>query len=101
MDNTARLRCWVQPVAIETDETKPRFCRGKSLGQHAIMRFGQIEIVHRTGDVEIRIGIETVDKAQPLIAQIAFHLKICVKAKAFRAHASVGAVLQTTAEFFG
>ena len=58
------------------------------------MRFGQVKIVHRAGDVEIAVGIKAVDKAKALVAQIALNLKIGVKAKAFGI-----AILQTTTEF--
>ncbi len=45
------------------------------------MRFGHIEIIHRPGDVEIGVGIEPVGERQPLVPQIAFHLKVCVEAE--------------------
>ena len=42
-------------------------CRGEplrsGLGQHAAMLFGEVIIVHCPGDVEIRVGVEALDKA--------------------------------------
>src|SRR3546814_10564946 len=60
------------------------------------MLLGQIEIIHRPGDVEIGIGVEPLDKAQPLMAKIAFDLKIGVEAEGHRV-----ARLQLAAELFG
>ena len=41
---------------------------------------GEIEIIHRAGDVEIRIRVEAIDKSAALMAQIALDLEIGVKA---------------------
>ena len=60
------------------------------------MIFCQIKIIHRPRDIEIGIGIKSAREAQPLMPQIAFNLKIRVKAKGLGL-----AVLQATAKFFG
>ena len=57
------------------------------------MILGQIEIVHRAGDVEIAVGVEAVDEAHALMAQIALDLEIRVKAEG-----ETVAVLQVAAE---
>ena len=41
----------------------------------------EIEIVHGAGHVEIGIGVEAINKAQALVAQIAFHLEIGIEAE--------------------
>src|SRR6516162_11282778 len=40
----------------------------------------EIEVIHRAGDVEIRVGVEAVDKSAALMAQIALDLEIGVEA---------------------
>ena len=52
------------------------------------MLLGEIEIVHRAGDVEIGVGVEPVDEADPLVAQIALDLEIGVEAEALGRRAS-------------
>ena len=40
----------------------------------------QVEIIHRTCDIKIAVGIEPVDEAFALMAQITFDLKILIEA---------------------
>jgi hypothetical protein len=54
---------------------------------------GEIEIIHRAGDVEIGIGVEPVDEAQALMAQIALDLEVRIEAEGH-----LLAVLQLAAE---
>ena len=54
---------------------------------------GQVEIVHRPGDVEVGVGIEAVDEGGALVAQIALDLEVGVEAVG-----DAGAVLQVAAE---
>ena len=70
-----------QPVAGERDQAEPRLGALEGVGQHAAMVRGQIEIIHGAGDVEIGVGVEAVDEAQALMAQIALHLEIGVEAE--------------------
>ena len=61
------------------------------------MLLGEVEIVHRAGDVEIGVGVEPVGEADPLVAQVAFDLEIGVEAEALR----LSRVLQPAAELLG
>ena len=70
-----------QPVAGEGDEAEARLGAGESIGEHPAVIGGEIEIVHGAGDVEIGVGVEAVDEAQALMAQIALHLKIGIEAE--------------------
>ena len=56
----------------------------ESFGQHAAVIRGEIEIIHGASDVEIGIGIEPVDEAHPLMAQIGFDLEIRIEAEGER-----------------
>ena len=57
------------------------------IGELPAMLLCEIEIIHRAGDVEIGIGVEPVDEAQPLVAQIAFDLEVGVEAEGLRRRA--------------
>ena len=54
---------------------------------------GEVEIIHRTGDVEIAVRVEALDEDRALMTQIAFHLEIGVETEGDR-----GAILQLAAE---
>src|SRR3546814_10762838 len=56
-----------------------RACKGA--GQAAVVRIGKVEIVHRAGDVEIGVGVETVGEGEPLMPQIGFDLEIGVRSE--------------------
>ena len=60
------------------------------------MRVGEIEIIHRAGDIKIGIGVEAVGERQPLVPQIGFNLEVGVEAEALDV-----ARLQTAAELLG
>ena len=51
----------------------------KALASDAVIIGGEIEIVHRAGQVEIGIGVEALDESDALVAQIALDLKIGVE----------------------
>ena len=68
----------------------------EGVGEQPAMLLGQIEIVHRAGDVEIGVGVEAIDEADPLVAQIALHLEVGVEAEALGV-----ARLQSPAELLG
>jgi hypothetical protein len=57
---------------------------------------GEVEVVHRPGDVEVGVGVEPVGEADPLVAQIALDLEVGVEAEALGL-----AVLQPAAELVG
>jgi hypothetical protein len=40
---------------------------------------GEVEIIHRAGDVEIGVGVEPVDEGAALVAQIALDLEVGVE----------------------
>ena len=65
----------------------------KALASDAAMVVGEIEIVHRPRHIEVGIGVEAVDEAEALIAQIALDLEIGVEGEG-----PVVAVLQVAAE---
>ena len=81
VDNVARFRCGVEPIGIKAHHAKARGRPAKGIGQMPAMVFSQIKIIHGARDIEIRIGIKAARKAEALIAQIAFHLEIRIKAK--------------------
>ena len=54
---------------------------------------GEVEIVHRPGQVEIGIGVEPVDEGHALVAQIGLDLEVGVEAEG-----RLVAVLQVAAE---
>ena len=70
-----------EPIAGEGDDAEAGFCLLKGFGQYAAMLSKKVKIIHGAGDVEIGIGVKAVHKAEALMAQIAFHLKVGVKAE--------------------
>ncbi len=40
---------------------------------------GDIEIIHRTGEIEIAVGVEALDEGRALMAQIAFDFEVRVE----------------------
>ena len=68
----------------------------KGVSQAAIITAGNIQIVHRTRDIKITVGVKAIHKSRALVSKVTFHLKISVKAKA-----NGFACLQITAKFFG
>ena len=69
-----------QPVAGERHHTKARLGVGKGIRQRAAKIGGEVEIIHRAGNVEIAVGVKPVDKTYPLMSQIAFNLEVSFKA---------------------
>ena len=57
------------------------------------MIVGEVEVIHRARHIEIGIGIEAVDEAQALVAQIALDLEIGVEGEG-----AYLAILQVTSE---
>src|SRR3546814_5555973 len=68
MDDQAGLRRGIEPVRVEADEAEARLRRREGPGQAAAMILRYVIIVHGAGDVEIGIGVEPLDEAQPLVA---------------------------------
>ena len=93
MHDLAALLGGEQPVAGEGHEAEARARAGKGVGQHAAMVGGEVEIVHGARDVEIGVGVEAIDEAQALMAQIALHLEVGVEAEG-----DLLAVLEVAAE---
>src|SRR3546814_7869546 len=81
MDDLPRFPRRIEPVRVERDDAEAGLRALEGVRQQAAMLLGQIEIIHRPGAVEIGIGVEPLDKAQPLMAKIAFDLKIGVEAE--------------------
>ena len=83
-----------QPVAGERDHAEPRRRAAEGVGGDAVIVGGEIEIIHRPGEIEIGIGVEPLDEGDALVAQIELHLKIGVEREG-----RVVAILKTAAEF--
>src|SRR6266508_3295647 len=49
------------------------------VGEHTAVICREIKIVHCAGQVEVGIGIETLDETNALVAQITLHLKVSVE----------------------
>src|SRR5690606_13034188 len=81
LDDTARFGGRIEPVRIEADQAEAYRRMAERIGQPAAVRIREIEIVHRAGDIEIGVGVETVDETDPLVAQIGFDLEICIEAE--------------------
>src|SRR3546814_7296227 len=80
----ARLCGGIEPVSVKAAHAESRICLREGCGKAPAVIFRKIEIIHGAGDVEIAVCIEAIDEADPLMPQIAFHLKLCVEAEAFR-----------------
>ncbi len=85
---------WEEPVAGERHHTKTgaRFFEG--FDEVIVIIGGEIEIIHSAGDVEVAVGIEAIDKAHALVAQIRFNAKISIEAVG-----DFAAILQSAAKF--
>src|SRR5262245_31956909 len=81
MNNLTTLLGRKQPVGRERDETEARLGAAEGVGEHAVMIRSDIEIVHGACDVEIRVGVEAIDEAQSLVAQITLYLEVGVEAE--------------------
>src|SRR5450759_4082565 len=90
----ARLRGRKQPVAGERNHAEPRLRALEGGRQHAVIGGGEIEIVHRAREIEIRIGVEALHERDALVAQIGFDLEIRVERKG-----RILAILKLAAEF--
>src|SRR3546814_1383022 len=84
VNDVARLGGGIEPVSVKADNAESRLCLREGCGKAPAVIFRKIEIIHGAGDVEIAVCIEAIYEADPLMQQIAFHLKICVEAEAFR-----------------
>ena len=77
------------------ETTQKRVLRAlEGVGQHAAVVGREVEIIHGARHVEIGIGVEPLDEAAALVAQVALDLEIGVEGEGRR-----GAVLQLAAEF--
>ena len=79
MHDGARVGGREQPVRRERDHAEPRRRPLPGIRQYAAAVLREIEIVHRAGQIEIRVGVEPLDEADALVAQIALHLEIGVE----------------------
>src|ERR1700722_19320956 len=84
MDNRARRRRRIKPIRIERDNAETRLRTFEGSCERAAVILGEIEIIARAGDVEIRIRIEPIDETRALIAQIILDLEIGVERKSRR-----------------
>src|SRR3546814_17771492 len=88
------LRGREQPVAGEGGEAEAGLHAAERVCEFAVMVGREVEIVHRTGDVEIGIGIEPLDERAALMTEIALDLKL----RLAEVVDQVRAVLQVAAE---
>ena len=79
MHDGARFRRREQPVRGERDHAEARLRAAEGIGHHAVVVGGEIEIVHRARQIEIRIGVEALDERAALVAQIGFDLEVGVE----------------------
>ncbi len=68
-----------KPVAGEADHEGVGPHRSERVFQGAAVGAGEVEAVDRAGDVEIGVGVEPVDEALPLVAQVALDLELDVE----------------------
>src|SRR4029077_3837321 len=93
MHDRARSLRRIEPVRIEGHDAEPGFDALEGERQRAAVIGGEIEIIASPRHIEVRIGIETSDKACALLAKIILDLEIGVERKGWRA-----AVLQLAAK---
>lgn len=67
-----------EPVAGETDDEGLGLDGSEGLLERAV-GVGEIELVEGAGDVEIRVGVEAVDKTLALVAQVALDFELDVE----------------------
>src|SRR5690606_7599102 len=97
LDDAARFGGGVEPVGVEAYQGETYiFSTRKGVRELAIMRFCEVEIIHRAGDVEIGVCVKAIGKCEPLMSEIGFDLEIRVEAEALRI-----AGLQAATEFLG
>ncbi len=89
----AALACRVEPVARERHHAEARLGALEGVGQHVAVFRGEVEVIHRAGDVEVAVGVKAIDERRALVAEVAFHLEVGVEREAAR-----GALLQVAAE---
>src|ERR1700731_5115481 len=94
MHDRARGLRRIKPIGIEGHDAEPGFGTLEGERQRAAVIGGEIEIITSPRHIEVRIGIETVDKAWALLAQIILDLEIGIEREGWRA-----AVLQLAAKF--
>src|SRR6202048_1350623 len=93
MHNGAGIGGRKQPVRGKRDHAKSGWGILECIGQAPVVVCGKIEIVHRPGKIQVGVGIEPLDEADPLVAQIALDLEVGVKGES-----RVVAVLETAPE---
>ena len=67
-----------EPVAGEADHEGASFHGGEG-GFEGAGALGEIELVEGASDVEIGVGVEAVDEALALVAEVAFDFELHVK----------------------
>src|SRR5690606_20249661 len=78
LDNEAVLFGREKPVAGEADYERIRFDTTEGVVERAVGG-GEVELVEGAGDVEVGVGVEAVDEAAALIAQVALDLELHVE----------------------
>ncbi len=68
-----------QPVGGEGHHAEPGLRALEGVGEHAAPVGGEVEIVHRPGEVEVGVGVEALDEAEALVAQVALDLEVGVE----------------------
>ena len=74
-DDLLELVRRVQAVAAEAHHEEPRLDVLERPDQRAVLP-GEVEVVQRARDVEVRVGVEPVGEAQALVTQVALDLEV-------------------------
>ena len=65
-----------------TTSTSQRTRRpGERVGER-VVALGQVEVVHRLGHVEVRVGVEALGEALALVGEVALDLELVTKSNA-------------------
>ncbi len=67
-----------EPVTAVSDDQSAGLHAAKSVLERGVPA-GQVEKVEGFGEVEIGVGIEAMDKAAALVAEVAFNLKLDIE----------------------
>src|SRR6185369_13100201 len=94
MHDRARIGSRKQPVGGEGDYAEAGRRILERVGEHAVEVGPDVEVVHRTREIEIRVGVETLHEGDALVAQIALDLEVGIERES-----RIVAVLEPTTKF--
>jgi hypothetical protein len=85
-----RLVARIEPVGAEADHQEAR-PHAFEPGRPGPLAVGEVEIIHRLGDVEVGIGVEAADELAAAVAQVVLHLEVDFKIEPKRLFAAQAA----------